>query len=510
MAGETELVDIEMGVNPFRRHPGSGGFSHHGPVLFAPDRGSLSDANVAAHELSHFWLHSSTPYGLVLDELSEIQTMNALRYCESFHQSDERVPIAAVDLGRAVLNQELESTRFPHLADAITNHVVPWTHDVFLELWLEGANTKSVREGHLPKILRWLVDFEERSRAFRPDEHLFEDVPRSFSDYQRTFVRWWADWLDRGDIRSGSAYPTISSTSGEREPEPFGARHLMEAQAQLAEHPDGDFWRGADTALRRLYWGTFASFVGRFPGEADTDEGFQSLASTFAALVELALFTPVGRVYGRFREDSMTWLDLHPGWRYIRLVNTLKDQDWIEGIDEAAPRLQWQLSRRLRWPAPDRFLELGAELSPVTGELTRHAAACRRRLEEPDRLVYAVAMDADRVGEFLNSYGPILIRESSSAVIGSTVKERLQRLLSYALATVAWNVMRQGQLRREELFPPGLDFANVFDNIKSQEEFMPMLYEALPYLQDDAFCPVEELLEGSPSVGNDNDNSRSG
>ena len=93
----------------------------------------------------------------------------------------------------------------------------------------------------------------------------------------------------------------------------------------------------------------------------------------------------------------MNWLDLHPGWRYVRLVNAIRDDEWLEGADESVPRLQWKLSSRLGWPAPLRFLELGASLADATAQIGRHAAAVRLRLEEPDHLLWTGDDDADRI-----------------------------------------------------------------------------------------------------------------
>ena len=58
------------------------------------------------------------------------------------------------------------------LEQLVEQFVVPWSHDAFLERWLEGANAKAVRETRLGRTLRWIVDYEERSRAFRPDSEL--------------------------------------------------------------------------------------------------------------------------------------------------------------------------------------------------------------------------------------------------------------------------------------------------------------------------------------------------
>lgn len=488
-----DLVENDV-VTAFRlQHLDGGSFDHNGPIITTPPGGEPTVEDITAHELSHFWLHASTPYGLILDELGELQKRATLEYCARLYRADYRIPIAAYDVAHELFAAPpTESDAYRSLLRQLAiDHVVPWTHDVLLERWLEGLNLRTVRAARLDRMLHWIVDFEERSRAVRPDTELFADVPPDFSDYQRNFVRWWGNAVAEDPSR-WPAHPTIGPIAGEMQP--LGGRHLFETHAQLSETVDEPFWQTAPEDHRSLYWGLLGAFVRRYPGGVHDEDSYTSMVTTFAAVVDLALLVPVGRVYGRMREDGMNWLDLHPGWRFEQLLGALRDDDWLQDTGDAVRKLLGSLSSRCGWRPPDRFYELGASLEPVTTEVARHAAACRARLEEPDRLAVRRALP-DRVGptDHFAEHGPIVIRGTVSFVPGADTNEKLTRLLGFAIARMAFMVMQDGHIDVDAIFPEDLDFTNVFDNIQSREDLLETFYEALPFLATDAFCSADEL-----------------
>jgi hypothetical protein len=439
-------------------------------------------------------MHSSTPYGAVLDELAELAGRETILYCVTLHRKSQPIPTPAVDVARAFREQRLSSEQFPLLHTLSEKHVVPWTHEVLLENWFEGRDLASVKTASLPKVLRWLIDFEDRSRAIRSDEELFTKEPPEFSDYQRRFVLSWAKALE---TLERPAFPSVELETGSV---PLGAQHLFESCAQQMEQVDEAFWDGASLPLKNLYWGLLGAMVQRYPGSIESEAGIRSVISTLVTVADLALFIPVGRVYGRLREDSMTPRDLHPGWRFEILLDKLSPEDWLEGIDESARRLQQRLRMKAGWPSTDRFLELGAGLALTNHDNARHAAACRMRLEADDRLIAGPGFDATRLEPLLKDHYPIFIKGPETIIGGTNTGERLRPLISYSLASFAWMVMRKGQLSWPELFPPGLDFTDLFENIGSYEELLALYREIVPFYPDESFCSADELYPrgGSP------------
>lgn len=489
-----DIVDVQPDERPFRFHPDEGGFCRYGPVVYAPPSKAASAANVTAHELCHYWMHSGTPYGYVLDELSEVAIRASSLYCARLHTSGEQIPIPAVDIAWAFQDGRLESARFALLYELSIQCVIPWTHDVVLERWMEGVDQGSVRASKLPKLLRWLTDFEARSAAARPDAEIFSEPPSLFSEYQQEFVLRWADYLD---THEASSFPTVGLTVGGSEP--LGARQIFEACALLVEQIDKRFWDSAGAALRDSYWNLYAAFSALYPEEITSREHMVSLASTFMAVGDLALSTPIGGVYGRLREDTMTWYDLHPGWRFIQLMHKLQPQDWLEDVNDA-PGLQSSLSVRLGWPDPDRFRVLGSMLAPTTSGRARHSLACRMRLDAADRIIVTPSIDWERLKSFVVAHPPIFIRGTDSRVPGASTNDRLRPLIEYALARFAWMAMRGGRLRWPDLFPANLDFTNIFDNIDSRDELIGLMYGIPPLYPDDAFCSADNFLSENGRV----------
>src|SRR5438876_6990791 len=76
-------VDLTF-FNPLRPAPGvaENWYSHRTDVLWV---GTAEEhaARATAHEADHFVLHISTPYGLFLHQLTELQRHNVLQYCHT-------------------------------------------------------------------------------------------------------------------------------------------------------------------------------------------------------------------------------------------------------------------------------------------------------------------------------------------------------------------------------------------------------------------------------------------
>jgi hypothetical protein len=444
-------------------------------------------ANVTAHEFCHYWMHVGTPYGFVLDELADLQVAAASLYCARIHSSEQRIPIPAVEVAWAFQEDRLDVNRFAEFHELSVELTIPWTHDALLEQWLEGTDHGAVRASRLPKLLRWLIDFEARSAAAHPDQGLFSAPPGERSEYQSQFVLTWAEFAEKAKV---PPFPTIGPEHGVKRP--LGARHIFEACAVHVETQDS-FWSSAAAGLLTEYWSLFAGFASCYPAKIDSSYHMGRVLTTFMALADLALSTPIGGVYSRLRTDNMTWRDLHPGWRFERLMRRLDFNDWIEDIGDG-PKLQSLLSSRLGWPHPARFLSLGAALAASSGAATRHARACQLRLEADDRLIVSPGIDWTRIEPFVAEHSPIQIRGDESAVPGETVQRKLSLLFGYALPRFAWMTMRGGIIDWPALLPRGLDLASVFTNISSRDELLAMMHGVPPLYPDDAFCRTADFL----------------
>lgn len=70
---------------------------------------------------------------------------------------------------------------------------------------------------------------------------------------------------------------------------------------------------------------------------------------------------------------------------------------------------------------------------------------------------------------------------------GRLKKEMLHYIFSYALAQLSWMVMASGRMKFDDLLPPGLT-NGVFANVRSTQDFISLLIDALPFLDPGAFC----------------------
>jgi hypothetical protein len=488
-----ELADLDLEVEPTRRqrrHSG-GLFSHHGSVLFRGSGGDDSSANIVIHELSHYWLHASTPYGLVLDELAERQIADALRYCGTFNARGEKVPVPAHRA--ALLHSRGMLDLPPEVVRAIELWVKPWSHAVYLEHLLEGFDDAAVRSTPLPKALRWLAEYEERVLADAGNE-LFDVEVAPVTRYQTRLLNMWAEAYEEHEV---AACALLHRGGGKAVP--LGAQHLFEALAHSLENndPTSDEFLVSEEGLP--YMAAFASVLEAYGRErVDSTAAWETVAATFALLVDLALYLPVGRVYSRLRDDQMNWADLHPGYRFAQLVRCLRADDWVDGIDERAPRVQWELSRRLGWPRPDRFLELGASLNHV-GLHSAHAAACKLRLDRTDRGIMWNGGDLPGMLEHhIDSYGPMQIIEDVRCFVpGDTPQTMLRYVMGYALHQLSWMTMASGDVSIEKLEPPMLSSSGVFDNVQVPDDFLELLLGAFPFLAQSWFDLVDPPMPAS-------------
>jgi hypothetical protein len=489
----TDLADLDLSIPPLRRHWWGGTFSHHGSVVFRPSQAvSSSAANISIHELSHFWLHASTPYGQVLNEMAELQAEDAVRYCQTLFDAGARVPIPAYDVARILARTP--ALLGPAALDAVERFAKPWSRVMFLEHLFEGYDNGPVRTTGLHKVLVWLAEYETRSRARTRNRGLFTNGVEPSTDYQAALLSYWAEHAEKYDL---VACAKLRSTEGAWQP--LGAMHLFEAHAQYVENYDAAFGQFLQSSEAFPYYITFSVVMARYGyTRIDSSAAFDTVLATFALLVDLALYVPLGSVYSRLREDQMFWPDLHPGHRFERLLDAIDDDDWVDGIDERAPLIQRRLSQRLGWPHPDRFLERGASLKHGRKDHARHAAACRVRLESPDRRILWHGGDVTLfMPDFLSRHAPMQVIDGVTCVVpGDTVDEMLDHVIPYAINQLSWMAMATGAVDFETLVPPGLVASRVFANVKSSDDFLNLIGGVLPFIDHNVFYRVARSASG--------------
>lgn len=224
-------------------------------------------------------------------------------------------------------------------------------------------------------------------------------------------------------------------------------------------------------------------------------QGDKRIPRTLLAIGDLALFTPIGSIYGQLRTSETTWRDIHPGYRFLAALDLVAKQDlWISDLSHAEA-LGTFLSTELGWVPPRRFLELGVCLQHQ--ELVRHRDACRMRLDtfaapyqfdKPERtsemaqfLAYHMPLTRSRDPDPEKEGGEIVMcpvppgdREHRTAI---------RKLRDCYFTRLFWYGMREGWQGDLQcyLLPDDIDFAKYFDNIQSSADFIALVTEKYPW-----------------------------
>ena len=463
-------------------------YDARGNAFWLPGLTSERRSQVAAHEMSHFFLHVSTPYGWFLDELASKEDHQVSKYChDTFRRNGGRrilVPVYPV-AARVRQNDPIVS---PYaFADLCEQHVHPWAFSRYLQNLLEGADLPEVTNATHADALEALAAIEAYEDA--------QSLPATFLD---TYL---ADAPNRRAVNT-MTWPDGSTF-------PLGARHIFEGLAKQLERETRLSERDFKGGNRAQYWALWAFMAKEFGGAIGSERDYRRLTDTFLALCDLALFVPAGRLYRQLRQPWTTWDDLQPGWRFTAGVIEAKKLGLIGSLEQDLLSYQEQISSAWGWPAPRRFLEIGAATVDPSPEAQRHAEACRIRLASPfafldierevqQRGAEEVLDDARTpVEQFFIKHLPLTYRPDHDAMLvrsfTGTTSEPLHLIIRWFFARFNDWVMLRGVFTYEDLLPQRLQADKLFSNIASLDDFVSMLRELPPIFRPDGFQDVAEL-----------------
>jgi PAS domain-containing protein len=497
-----DLAPVEA-VKLFSRPKGEGNwYSHKANVLWLADNSDLDDLHrIATHELSHFFLHASTPYGLFADELSAMQEHKVIRFCtEHTRQCGGKIIYPVFQLAQLHASDKAgfrRAVREPDLVHALLRRfVAPWSRDVFLENVCEGRDMASVgaaREDHANVALE---RFESFAGTTITDQDLFEGFvdAESLETHGADLLRALGSRVEeftppRGDralkkIPAGSvddlpASPTIRLQS-EDKGAPLGAAHVFEGVAQMLER------RGSDSAAM-LHWGLWVLTGMAFGRPVASQSDFNRLHDTFLALCDLSLFVPAGLVYGRLRTPGMGWHDIQPAMRFRRALEQVEKIGWIEDLESDISRFQDAVSDRLGWPRPDAFLRIGARLKGPAEHYSRHRHACE--LRQKRRAVFLQPdWDLPDVRTFLTRHLPIarLPGRRRLAVRGD-LQTAVGLIINYFMAQYCWDIMVSHEVDPGAILSDQIAFGEHFNNVRNKDEMLAIIFDAVPQMRPTNF-----------------------
>jgi hypothetical protein len=475
-------------------------FNHRTNMLHMGDQPDLNIAGrLAGHELSHFGLHCSTPYGLVMDDLCQMQNSLVMGFCARFgvDLKGQKIPRPLQRFVRKYGGDlSLLESHFPNLAvlsSLASWFIRPWSFSVFLENALEAEGpacdesktdadgchaVSAYEEYYLQESRPWPIQVkamtEQRlfgqsnsvisANSFSPVKSLAElGIDVATACYRMKFPRSSPTPLGGFDIFEGAA------TQIE------GLKGRGEEMRRLLEHPVG-----------QRYMSMWILFLWKYPRLKDiaSEDEYQRLARTFLALSELALFIPIGPVYGRLRHEMTTWLDIQPGFRFLRALDELRSDEWLSDDDDLTS-LQNLICERLFWPTPLAFLQLGSQLQPISSVYARHRDACSIRLKHPWAFIRDGA-NADEFSSFFKDHCPILVYRNG-VIPGS--ESLANGTVQHFMSKFCWRVMfQEGYIWTEDLVPR---FAT--DSGDNRKKDLATTLEALPFLKPDRFMLVKTV-----------------
>jgi hypothetical protein len=118
-----------------------------------------------------------------------------------------------------------------------------------------------------------------------------------------------------------------------------------------------------------------------------------------------------GSMRGKLRPPGCDHRYLHPAYQFIRLPDSIADDDWTDSLDDL-PRLQKTPSARLGRADPRLFQLRG----PSEVEREAHREAMRIRLREP---AFHLFLQERSATEFVVEFGPLVRDPRTSEIMPS-------------------------------------------------------------------------------------------
>jgi len=410
------------------------------------------------HEFVHFHDHIATPYGYFLDTISDIQ--NGSYRALLGHFNNVASPPLPLPLARFLTNDDrldsfVRRTAGPGFdvepcADFLIVFAVAWMNIVAMERSMEGLP--------LPGEIEY--DVEHLIGGIRTIEGLTASggtaLPADVFEVQKLPVGS-GQWSGPDD-----AVPRLKFENGDRPL--LGATALLESRAYFLERSSADVPDILRDLVRRGHHEYFAP-VSRLADQclALGIKDYRAITDTFYAFADLALSPPLG-VHAPLRRSD-TWSDVHPGYRFIKLVVALKDLGPFDRTREWNPLdYEDRCAARLGWPAPSALLQRSAQLSSATYRGQRHAAACRLKLKYPRffinaGLTYLDLPDDEELNAFEFEYMPLLAfaaEDVGGPGPSAGSKQVMERLIGAYLQSLGWSIVMRGNPDEIRHLDPGI------------------------------------------------------
>jgi hypothetical protein len=497
----TDGFEFKLVERTLRERRSGGAFSYFSArrnVLYVSRDHAEPDEQYAAtfHELSHFLFHVATPYGLFLDATAQTEQRLFDRFFNALRQNEMPIPTPLGELiNRLMTDQpETSSPREQFLANAIREILAPWSILAHLENIFEARKVESVARENAASAYRSLIKGEailerELGEIFGTD---------AFSKLGSIIQSATAKQNEEFDA---CVLTNLYGSGTDR----IGAAHIFEGLAKLAELDHGVIVHMREMPEYAYLY--FAGFLlpalcefsesgdpiqlpnGRAKFRADRSPERQKLfARAFVVICDLALFTPIGPIYGTLRDQfplaARHWGQLHPGWRVLHAIRMAEDcaarmADLRTGIQFA----HQLLSDKFGWIEPDYFFEVASKTAPKNNWMQRHLQAMSLRAENPERFFsYLLREDGsfESITDYIQKFAPWMhIPWRYNGFIIKGPDDLLDRLIVYFRACALEEIIWEPHFRELQTVPSDIQYQDYFSNLQSPAAVARLLRESL-------------------------------
>lgn len=476
MMDEPNSTDGVAFVTPFIRRSGKGKsfYSYKEDLLCfeAADQNS----RIHLHEATHFFVHSSTPYGAFLDELSSCQHELAARFLNQI-DGEVFVPVLAwVDQWRHKGGGSLSVHYPPNFDTLVGTCIEPWELLDNLEAILTAVAIQPGSAITEKMAVEQLIKCEQLLHTVAGSLEVGRTVP---------------------NLPGQEAGPAVPEVGWEWEPTerpvtaPVGSLHMDEAIAQLQEGMGVSLWE------RRYidYCVAFGITVMKYGLKAisEVPKGNRRLPATCLALADLSFFTPIGLLYSQFRTPTMAWTDLHPGYRFLKALDVVAQENaWIDSLDEMG-ELGRMVCDQLKWVPPKTFLNLRAEEGSE-----RHRMACSlRRAHFPCFYQFSEEHpDAGEIASLLVRRGPIICQPALPTILPSLEDDdnlaKARRLRDFYLRRFTLSAVCDPR-HLDRLLPPRILYEPLrMEDVCDNRTFAAVIQERYPWASSHRLRLVRE------------------
>jgi hypothetical protein len=469
------LRDIEKNDIFLRQKNIQNWYDYRRNILCIDQRQDISIySRAAAHEFSHFLMHSYTPYGLFLSENSFSQikiTWDFIRKYQDSLNLKTIFPIykfsKSIDTFSGISDDERKTIK-----NLINNKVRPCIDMFYLENILEGKKLHSVLKAKQKDAIDATISAEgEMYNIFRNFLKPLGVNKQIISENEK-------------------ACPQITYNE---ESFPFGASHIIENLAVNEELLNKVLMKQLAYGKKNLKYMSAENVVLTKYMERHTskfsDNDYLKTHRTFQALAELALFTPIGYYYSPLRTENMTWYDIHPGHRFLRALFLIAEFNiWIEPEQEITD-YQNDLCEIMKWVKPSVFLEEAGKIT--VSELNfynRHKNFCLFKLENNISFMdfeknNRLSIDDSHWVSVVEKNSPKLIIDNVLH-LGNNVNDILEFLFNYLLTTFTESVMFEDKLDYDKMIPHNMTLK------QNREEILRLLIDKIPEFRQERFISL--------------------